>query len=671
MANYLILNSILALFYGSVLIISPLIWREALIFQLLTSLYLVPVSWFLGTIVLRHVGSNGYKNVFLGYPALVVLEGVTVYFLGVSRARFPLTVFSFLSIGYYVIINKNQWKGEKITKALKDQLPFLIVSLFAYLLFFLCYVSTLRPPTPEKPGLYYQDLLWTVGNLWSIIRSGFPVESSRFSGEYFGYHFVPLLHQAACFSLSGIEPFNLSSFFAPIFDLVMLCGGIYFGAIQFLDSSRRKAVLYCLILLFVSLPPVWEMDDYLAQIYFNPLSMFFSLQSFILIIFNIFRFSSLGTLNPFYCLILLAVSLGSKAHLVATLLPAIACFYLFTIYYSRAKPAKDHVVFILGLIGLVFLLKISLYKINSNQVFPRDFKNADSRIYNWFADKARLDGQAYLSLKYIFMSFKFFTLELFFNIIGNFYLLFTIISGFCWFQFKTRLVNLKPIVFVMSFLLFSLLVITLFSFPGGEVYFKLYPLITSLIFFIYLDFDNNYQLNRVKGALIGIGLILLLPLLYKLTLSNKWWIYPNLSKSVWDECSTISFYEREGLLWMKENLNGSIVASDRFEFCEYKKIPGLAGRFFGYSAFSGLRFYNEGYSFDGVIFPKTSLSRTNEISHLITLYGDPDFSHYMRAMSFDYFVVSKRFYQIPNDFVCKLDVVFENNDLAVVKNNKN
>ena len=126
--------------------------------------------------------------------------------------------------------------------------------------------------------------------------------------------------------------------------------------------------------------------------------------------------------------------------------------------------------------------------------------------------------------------------------------------------------------------------------------------------------------------------------------------------------------EFKAMAWIRDNLSDeAVIASDR------KKKVGwsydyVMNVWFGYSAYSGRQFYNEGSDYNPHAVNKVSQDRWNNIEKLLRSKDENEVKQNFRVIDADYLIVTKRLGTASDALKNFPNTVFENDGIKLIKN---
>jgi hypothetical protein len=629
---------------------------------------ILPASYVLATLLLDSLELTIFDRVILGYPATIGLYSAVFYVSMILESSWLLWMLT-LVFAFVAIIC---WRNSKEIKVDSNQYTyFVVLYLLVAILFFASYSITTFTPAKGIPGLYYQDILWTVGNTWAIIREGFPVTDSRFDNIPFAYHMVQNVYLAMVSSFTGIDPFFLHLRIAPIYDLFFLVGVVYIGAKVFLKESVRFAIGLTFTFFFTAGAFSLGASDYIGHIYINPLSMFFGLSSFVALLFLISYHSLSGKVFILYTSLISLVLFASKASLVFSLLPSLIIYFIYKIIKGYRICYRD--ISLITIIGIILLiLSETIYKGAGGGLLLHEYTVIDSqniRRISSFLGQSAADNLA--PFGFIIMPLII-ILQAIITIVTSLYTIIFFLTWICSKQFREERTLLGPFfIFVGAITLSSVVWLAVFQFPGGRVYLIWYSVIAWIFPFYYsiyyLSTKNKSLLLRVLPlSTIFVGFFLFAKYT-KTFFISPWWQASVGGQVVWDQRATISEGEWLAMQWIKNNLPRDVVLlSDRRGFFHESGGEQFVGRFFGYSALSGRQFFNEGDNFNWHAVGPVAEIRWSMVEKLLSSNDSLEFNSIWSDIPADYLIISKRFTDLGAVLKDSVQTVFENEDIVIL-----
>ncbi len=665
---------------GAVVLFAPVLMSLALLIidssQLLNltkfafyyCLVVLPASFVLGSLLLGSLNLSDFDRVVLGYPAAIGFYSTVFYISSIVE----VTWFIWLVALMFLLVAPIYLKKINLKPAsIQAYFYYVLLYLLVATLFFITFSLTTFTPSQGKLGLYYQDILWTVGNTWAIVRDGFPVTDARFDDSPFAYHMAQNIYMAMVTKFTGIDPFFLHLRIAPLYDLFFLVGAIYVGAQAFLMASTRFAAGLTFTLFFTAATLNLGATEYLSHIYINPLSMFFGLAAYIIILFLIgFHCLSDKVLIGYTSLVAL-VAFASKASLVFSLMPALVFYVLFRSFKGYRIVYRD-VILAFTVSFVLLLLSWTIYKGADGGLIRQEYTAFDS-----FQIKrlSSIFGQFFAEFIAPYGSIAKPLIVIAQNTVGIILSLYVLTFALIYVtnkKFRKEKGVLTPFfVFILAISFFSVLWLAIFQFPGGAVYFVWYSVIAWIIPFNYachyMAFEKSSWLRRGLAFVpMLIGCVLFVSYTSSFFMS-PWWQATVNSKKIWDERATVSEGEWLAMQWVKHNLPKDIVLmSDRRGFFHEGGGDLFVGRFFGYSALSGKQLYNEGDDFNRQAIESVAEQRWQMIERLLSSTNPVQVISIWKNIPADYLIVSKRFTKLSLALKEVAPVVFENTDVVIL-----
>ena len=668
-----------------VLGVNPTGIAELLIYALYYCLAVIPISLSASRWLLKHYQLNSLERIVLGYPiAITAMAAAFALFktLGLPQFILILPIAGLISMA-------QEWQGHK--KAAERQLTsgstLSLLGIYAVsaLLLFLIFTLTSREPTVEFGSNVYEDTLWTIGNTWSVLRGGLPLEDSRFSGVTLSYHIAQNLYYASTSWLTGISPIELHLRIAPFYDLFFLAGAISIGAQVFWKVKALPSTLICLPVLFSSVqitPLKVGADPGLGEIFSNPISLVFGLGAFLLslIALSTQERAKARCQDLAYIGILFTLCMSSKG-ILGVLLPAAYTIYIaIDCLHKKRPPFKEEILRIL-VMALVFIcLKALLFQgADVHTVAPQiEVSPVALSIGAKFGLRDFIEN-AYFIIGPLSRFTRFLFHTLIWNWLSAASLLVILISV------KARQTIWKHAAIAKLILAFALASgfiygLNIFDYYWSNLYLYKYTLAGCALFLgliiselITSPTENKADIFAVLSwkTLTVFTLSLIPTYLFSNNLirfiGSKEWKTDRGMHKTWRPKAFMSRDEFLAMKWIRENLpNEAIIASDR------RDKEGWSGNYvasvwFGYSAYSGKQLYNEGEDYNPYQVKQVSKQRWSRIQNLLSA---PDADSAIDAWGLikaEYLIISKRI--SPDSFAKNYlgDTVFKNDDIKLVK----
>jgi len=604
------------------------------------------------------------QRFILGFPVSMVIIFILSWLgklLNIKYLECIMVAFSIIAI--YKII------GERDKKYSVGG-GFVLVSTLIYCV---CIAITARmfilpslPPTPQHPGLFYQDSLLHIGIVWGYTR-GLPLEHARFSGVLFGYHILKNIHQAIVFNYTRINPFNIHFFIAPIFDWFMMVFIIFYGGLKIAKFSLRKISLFCLGLFFTS---SFLGFGFQSDLFINPLSFYFGLPVFILFVFFIISYlNKQRQLSVIYLTALYLYFTATKAILgIIVPIVLLVLFLLKKFFLGEGHSFRKEMLLISSLGLGAILLRFTMFE-NTIHSLYYDYDISKSLAYQLFSQTHFL--RDYIHIIYpVYRFFSSFLRSLPSYLLNWPVLLFLILLVFNS-NFKKRVRDAKmPFIFIIIYFLVSISIRCLFGSTGGDVYYAWYTQAIFLLLGIFA-LDYIFTLDKIFYKLLAILSLVAASIsyVYDLNIWHRvgWGKLPSESR-VWDERASISYNEWLAMEWLQNNSGADAVFfSDRRHFAHEATRIDLP-RFYGYSALSGRQAFAEGETAEITgRFKDTAIERWNLINKFLYSADSAEQEAILKEIPADYFIQSLRFNKGNFLRINNLKLVYKNKDINVFR----
>lgn len=641
-----------------------------------TYFVLLPASYLASKYFLREVQLTALEGIFLGYPvAVAILCAISFVAKLLDLSALVFLSAAVPSIWLSGLLLRGQRKSTQ-SKPTPDSWWLSIAGVYAVAvtLFYFLFIVTTADPSTDKPGLYYQDLLWTVGNSESFYRFGIPMQDIRFSGVGLSYHIIQNVYVSYLHTLTAVSIFDLHARILPIFDLYFLVGILAVGAKAFLEFRAKQAVILPLSLLFCAGSWSWLSSGYLVHIYANPLSFFFGLQSFVLLLMLVVIHARRGLVFVPYTALVFLIAAASKASLVLTLIPAFALYTTYS-YFQRRNISRDVVMLCVSMAAVVLALKYSIFAGAESGLQSRlDFGGFDALAgagNGWSLNATRVLYRASGVGGLLRQSFN-----TFIGVAATTFAIGGVGLALLLKKCDAELVRgwKQYGLFTLFFSVFSIAVIGTFDLTGGEPYFSWYPVIACGVMFaqfvrlcVSSDVARRFRSAAAMLCAVSFGLFLI-------NIMGMWhspWRQAALGRnSIWDSRATITFHEYEAMNWIRANLpENALMMSDRRGFL-HERSGQFVGRFFGYSALTGRRFFCEGDDFNRLVVQEVAERRWETAERLLKTDSSLEAAKLLANTGAEYVLISKRFTTPGAGLRLISRVAFENRDLLVLHGEK-
>jgi hypothetical protein len=602
------------------------------------------------------------QKMFFGYPVSIVL----IFLLSWIGKTFSIDYLEYVPIIISIIaVYKifRDYESEHIQTENKKVSTLLIIIFYSICISitFITYIIPCAPPTTQYVGLYYQDSLWTVGNTWSYIR-GFPIIDARFSEIPFSYHILQNIYHATIYKITGIDPFYLLFYICPIFDWLILIFCLIQGALKIAELSERMTIIFACVLLFASFPYTlgWH-----GHLYYVLISFFFGFPSFLMFIFILHAyFNQKKSLFVMYVAILYIIMAATKAILI--IIVPVSLFIIFVIkYFKKSYAVKELVLGILIILGTLALY-YTIYNDASTGTFEYYIVDKESKFYYYATKYFQLDSLYLLILHYLYVLFRRYL----------FYLPFCFVSIVVIFNknFRNDIFSQYYFnCFFVSFMFVCSIMVSFFSIKGADGYFFWYTQVIQLLYFSsavdYVWHDKKFSIIKLLSIFtIAFGIIYFINNVNNWTKSGWGSFSKNAETRIWDLRATIDVYEWQALQWAKKNLGiHKVFITDRRRF-RHEGDNEEVGRFFAYSAISGMQAYAEG---DDPLFIKQSLGTARRkwqtIDKFLLSSNIEEQDYTLNQIPADYFIQSLRFNNKSYSQLANLQLIYSNESIRIYK----
>lgn len=539
-------------------------------------------------------------------------------------------------------------------------LSFLVLSSSSLGLYFYITAMPMRPPAEGQIGLYYQDTLWTVGNVWNLINNE-PFRDSRVHGYTLIYHLGQAAYHQMCHFFTNIHPFFLQNFLAAGLNLYLICGFSILGSTILIRDNRFVGPVFILLLFFSPITNGY-LGGYFGHIFFEQISFFFSLLLLVPFLFLLVSDNDNDYTHQAVYLIVVSLALSTaKATFLAVAPPLVVL--KFVLDYLTHKDRKTFFYSLCALSIGTILIKFSMFPSDGARLKYRiiiaDYLSSGD-YYGLFITNFKVYlGQMHLLFKeYLAHDY----LYAFGSVI--------ILLDFFEASYRKKWAYIRKIFYVLLFAFLNLSIISIFDFETNFVYGLWYTRV-AMLFLVSLSFGNiRHRVSRIVGAVSLVAILVIgaqhLSDLVAGYEKIAWRAHLKEGAEIWDKGATIDLPEWEAMIWINKHTSpDALILSDRTHFLHEAKQYVLA-RFFGYSAISGRRFFLEGDDFVYGDFKVVSEARKLEVDKYYKL-GGSDLIRYANANKIEYIIQSLRFNS--SDLNLQDFLVFENESINIFKTN--
>jgi len=560
--------------------------------------------------LLKKFQNNFIKKITISYGigvALTIIEYFIFYSIDFKIGLYYFgPILSVLEI--ILIIRKNGIKQLplQITNKLKE-IPIQLWFILSILIFVTFWGLTLAYPMPDLKGVasYNQDLLWTIGNTESLIRS-FPPIDARLSGIIFLYHYFVSVHLAVLGIVSKIDPIQLFFKFSQIGKLFFLTFTTFVLGITYFNN-KKKAIYFTWVYFFTNCAS-------LIYAFYNGYGVFLNINfvhltndpfgyemsiAFMFLVVSLlideFRSNKINVKNLFLIAIFSFITIGSKGHVGLILSGTLITICIISAIKNDYNKKK---YFIYGIMITSIFFVIYLWLLNREAITPMHFLPGTT-VYRtavgWLFRKIS-------SIRFI----QGILCNIFSPLHFIFFLPFAAIPFIFWLY--KRIKNLKNVnmleFFIGGLAISGILLIYLLGHGGSA---QMYFIMISIPFIEICAIEwlsNNYGKLRNLGKIIVILSFTVATITSIFLCANQGAMgFANLrdviNKSKIESeprLNGITKYEYEGMKWLQENTDrNKIIAGDRWYIVEPKNDN--TARYFYYSTFSDRQFFLEGWTY--------------------------------------------------------------------------
>jgi len=629
--------------------------------------------------LLKKFQDNFIKKITISYGigvALTIIEYFIFYTIDFKIGLYYVgPILSILEI--ILIIKRNGIKRLplQITNKLKE-IPIQLWFILSVLIFVTFWGLTLACPMPDLKGLtsYNQDLLWTIGNTESLIRS-FPPVDARLSGIIFLYHYFVSVHLAVLGIVSKIDPVQLFFKFSQIGKLFFLTFSTFVLGLTYFNN-KKKAIYFTWIYFFTNCASLVYAFYNGYGIFLNTnfchltndpfgyeLSIAFMFLAAALLI-DQFKENKNDFVNLLFIGLFTFAATGSKGPVGLMLAGTLIVVCIISLI--KNVPNKKYILVSTIIINIIFLgVFLCLLTDSSNSlIFSPGFTVRrtvlNSRIINMITEIPNIKE----IISIVFIPFHFVL-----------FLPFASIPFIFWFY--KEIVNLKNVrileFFIGGLAISGVLLTYLLGHSGNS---QMYFIMISIPFIEICAIEwlgNNYGKlkNIYKVAIIflftvatitsaflcahqgAVGFVNLRSVICKSEIESE----PRLNG--------ITKYEYEGMKWLQENTDkDSIIAGDRWYIVEPKNDN--VARYFYYSTFSDRQYFLEGWHYSNLDTKRIDvLEEKKKISKSLFSIDENNKSEIMKLNNINYLVVSR--FNSPDLEINDegIELLFENRDIEI------
>lgn len=670
----------------------PSEWRELIIYGIFYALAVLPMSVTGARLLLPKLQLGTIESAALGYPISIVLMSTGfAIFKSLGAPEFSLILpATFLAAFVWKTTKrekrKNTQKARLTSSQIKSTFIILLIYTVSSILLFSSFTLTTSEPTAAFGSNVYEDTLWTIGNTWSALYGGIPLQDFRFSGINLGYHVAQNLYYASSSWITGITPDTLHLRIVPFYDNFFLVLCICIGGKIFWSLDSVQASLLPIPVLFSSVQITAlkvGADPGLSDILGNPISMVFGLSSFILILQALSAKQENHKASIAYLGILYTLATGTKA-ILGVLIPGGYILFILLKWLTQQLRPKKRELLTLAVMGIIFfLLIVTIFSGSTGHtVFPKiEISPVALRLGRMVGLESSVE-----KLYVIIGPASRFTRFIFHTLVWNWLVLPIILLSVFDLSGRTRRTlreNQNFLLLLLGFTITSGLFYSLNIFKNywSNLYFYRYSIACSSLL-LGIVFSSKLKITRprhlklfsTRVATFCTSLVVLTIPIFKFFdeqfrfIGSEAWKEERVQAKTSRPLAFLSQDEYTALKWIRYNTpRNSIIASDR------KEKEGWSGNYvanvwFAYSAYSGRQFYNEGDDYNLYAVERVSAERWNQIQLLLQSQDADNALKNWKEIKADFLIITKRINKISPQLRSSADIVFENKGMLVLKN---
>lgn len=658
---------LLAAAYALLAVIVPALGQDIIKYWLFQVIFILLPGFLFTTYLMKNMLLTASERFFFGYPL-----GCAFVFLASVAAKsthpallyvliFPAAVLAIFRLVRMLLGNTRPEPPDYRTAGV-----FFMLFTVACGLLFVLFTGNINVPEPGRAGVYHSDTLWNLGTTWSYVR-GFPLIDARCAGIPLRYHMFQNIIHANIHETTGIDPFNTLCYLDPPLVMFMIVFAIVFGGRRILKLNPWETLLLGTLLLFTSeFIPIFNKLQ--AQFYVNPLSLYYGMPAFLLLLFFITAsFNNDNFHHPLLTGSLFLIVATTKTHLMV-ILPAAYFSALAGRWLTAGKRTSPAgVVSLLLMVAIALLLKLYFYHDGAGRVavlagpggegalFPRQALAVIGETLAAPWGPLKEIGFLFIRRLSMFIRQPF--------IIA--YLLTLTFSG----EFRRQFVFPRRYyhLLVWTTVTFSLLLSSAVNFGGNTAYFFWYARITALLYAVdllrFLLQKRHWFSISVATILLLAGVVPAVSFIQHRVMFMKQVVH----RSDWDARDSLDYGEYEAMRWIRQNTQPDMVfITDRRMMRVYPTAYELP-LFYHYSAFSGRQFWVEG---DNWLFGRNLLVAQQRWKLVGSFLYPADIARQqlaLRQIPADYFIHSRRFNRNDYSTVPNLEKVFANDSIVIYR----
>ncbi len=654
----------LAAAYLLLLRLYPGLWPDLWRYLLFQTLFIILPGFCLVSLLIPRLTPRRSERLVFGYPVgIAYLFGAGLLSQWAHPALLYCLVLPVSAAAVFMLCKK------PVTAALDREgdaaygAVCAVVFAAAATLLFLLWLGNVSPPAPDRPGFFHRDVLWHLGTIWACSR-GFPVVDARFDGLPTYYHLCQHMTHALAHRVTGADPFALLLLLDPLLVLFAIVYLVVYGGRRILSWSAWHALLFCFFLLFAS-EIVKPFSKLQAQLYVNPLTVYFSLPQFFLLFFLLIRSLSGCDRRQALCIGILFWGAAATKSLLLLIVPAAYIAVLLCRFVRGHRPGTAQLLAVILMIAGALLLKGVLYRDGGDRIAlfaapPGDTSLLPRHTLSALADKLH-DPQP--RIQRIVSAFAFriglFVLQPFVAV----FLVCLLCSG----RFRTQLVMPHRHTFMLAaaFVTVSLAIPSLINFGGDSVYFLWYARLAALFVPVAIA---DFLLRQRRGAALLLAGALLLAAIVPCGIFIRHCVHgqgPLGNDGTRDPRDSIDQGEWQAMRWIRQSTPPhAVFITDRRSYRRYD-FPRETPSFFYYSALSGRQFWAEG---SGHLFGRYTAigeERWSRVTRFLAADDSATRQQLLREIPAQYFIQSRRFNHRDYAGTPGMEPVFANRSVVV------
>lgn len=621
---------------------------------------------------------EGLERLILSYGAGVIistLEYPLFFYINSDPVFVTFGVLLLISEIYFVI----QARKANMSILILKEIPATLLLVLSIMILVTLFGFILSNPLPNIAGAmtYYQDFLWNIGNVQSILRGIFPIEDSRVAEVPLYYHLFGSIHLASISQVTRIDAVDVFFKYAQLGKMFFIVVSAYLLGLQ-IFLNKKKAAFFTWVYFLTSCASLtsilnngygYYLNVNFLHISVNPIGFQLSISFLFLAVVMLIKQFREESLRLNYLLLFLLFCIGCiwtkgpvGAILVGVLLTISALFFL-----RKEESNSTVLLYSFALTGLFIFIYIVFERTSTSSLgFQLGYTVRDTIVwqsivelfnYNRFGEW--LIVPAILVHLFLFLPFGFYLFcYWFFKKIKGFYHLSIqdlIIGGIAICGISGTLIvkqnGHSEIYFLLAAIPFIELAALSWLFENYRRIAKIHVLFIFILFGVgSISSFTNVFLQIEKGRnmverIEGHGRLNLLP-----------------------SDSLLTFHEYEAMNWLKNNTQReSIIATNRHYHAQVNDTNHA--RYFYYSTFSDRKYFLEGWSYYYTSEEFESVPDERKLLNEKIFSNHPDTVRIFKENEIDYIVLSKFVNPELELTYPYISQVFSNRDIIIYKVN--